>query len=74
MRSYEQSYKNMGHKLSRFYVNNYDIIAVEALHIRNMVKNRRLAQKILDASWGKFRQLLAYKAENELPAAVPPWG
>jgi len=29
-----------------------------------MVKNRRLAQKILDASWGKFLQLLAYKAES----------
>ena len=52
------------HKLSRFYIDNYDIIAVEALQIRNMVKNRRLAQKILDASWGKFLQLLAYKAES----------
>ena len=29
-----------------------------------MVKNRRFAQKILDASWGKFLQLLAYKAES----------
>ncbi len=52
------------HKLSRFYIDNHDIIAVEALQIRNMVKNRRLAQKILDASWGKFLQLLAYKAES----------
>jgi len=52
------------HKLSRFYVNNYDIIAVEALPIRNMDKNRRLAQQILDTSWGKFLQLLAYKAES----------
>jgi len=52
------------HKLSRFYVNNYAIIAVEALSIRNMVKNRRLAHKILDASWGKFLRFLAYKAES----------
>jgi putative transposase len=52
------------HKVSRFYINQYDIIAVEALPIQNMVKNRRLAQKILDASWGKFLQLLAYKAES----------
>ena len=42
------------HKLSRFYINNYDVIMVEDLQIRNMVCNHNLAQKILDASWGKF--------------------
>jgi len=52
------------HKLSRFYVENYDVICVENLNIRNMVRNHNLAQKILDASWGKFLHYLAYKAEN----------
>jgi len=52
------------HKLSRFYVENYDVICVEALNIRSMVRNHNLAQKILDASWGKFLHYLAYKAEN----------
>ncbi|MEM3798391.1 MAG: transposase, partial [Candidatus Bathyarchaeia archaeon] len=52
------------HKLSRFYVNNYDVICVENLNIKNMVRNHNLAQKILDASWGKFLQMLSYKAEN----------
>lgn len=52
------------HKLSRFYVNNYDFIAVENLNISGMVRNHNLAQKILDASWGKFLQILSYKAEN----------
>ncbi|MHA1836195.1 MAG: RNA-guided endonuclease InsQ/TnpB family protein [Candidatus Odinarchaeia archaeon] len=52
------------HKLSRFYVNNYDVIYVENLNIRNMVRNHNLAQKILDVSWGKFIQMLLYKAEN----------
>ncbi|MEM0172174.1 MAG: transposase [Thermoproteota archaeon] len=52
------------HKLSRFYVNNYDVICVENLDIKNMVRNHNLAQKILDASWGKFLQLLEYKAER----------
>ncbi|MEM3791029.1 MAG: transposase [Thermoproteota archaeon] len=52
------------HKLSRFYVNNYDVICVENLDIRNMVRNHNLAQKILDASWGKFLQLLEQKAER----------
>ncbi|MEM3532053.1 MAG: transposase [Candidatus Methanomethyliaceae archaeon] len=52
------------HKLSRFYVNNYGVICVEDLRIQNMVRNHNLAQKILDASWNKFLQLLEYKAER----------
>jgi len=52
------------HKLSRFYVDNYDVICVENLNIRNMVRNHNLAQKILDASWGKFIAMLSYKAER----------
>ena len=52
------------HKLSRFYVDNYDIICIENLNIKGMVRNPSLAQKILDASWGKFLQLLEYKAER----------
>jgi len=52
------------HKLSRFYVNNYDVICVENLNIRGMVRNHKLAGKILDASWGKFLQLLEFKAER----------
>jgi putative transposase len=52
------------HKVSRFYINNYDVITVEALQIRNMVKNRRLSQRIFDASWRKFLRLLTYKAES----------
>jgi len=52
------------HKLSRFYVENYDLIAVEKLNISGMAKNHNLAQKILDASWGKFFYYLSYKAER----------
>ena len=53
------------HKLSRFYVNNYDVIVVEDLSIRNMVRvGGRLAQSILDASWNKFMKILSYKAEK----------
>jgi len=50
------------HKLSRFYAINYDLIFVENLNIKGMVRNHNLAGKILDASWGKFLQLLEYKA------------
>ncbi|MGC8936043.1 MAG: RNA-guided endonuclease InsQ/TnpB family protein, partial [Candidatus Methanomethylicaceae archaeon] len=40
------------HKLSRFYVNSYDVICVENLNVKGMVRSHSLAQKILDASWG----------------------
>ena len=52
------------HKLSRFYVNNYDVIAVENLNIAAMARNHNLAQYILDTSWGKFLHFLSYKAEG----------
>jgi len=52
------------HKLSKFYAKNYKIICVEDLKIKNMVKNRNLAQKILDVSWGVFIRLLSYKVER----------
>jgi len=40
------------HKLSRFYVNNYDLIVVEALKIENMMRNHNLSAQISDAPLG----------------------
>jgi putative transposase len=52
------------HKLSRFYINKYDIIAVENLNVSGMVRNHSFTKRILDASWSKFFAMLSYKAEN----------
>ncbi len=53
------------HKLSNALVKSgYTSFAVEDLHIRNMVKNHRLADAIHNASWNRFIQLLSYKAES----------
>ncbi len=52
------------HKLSHFYVQNYDAMATEKLNSAGMARNHNLAQKILDASWGKFLRMLSYKAER----------
>jgi putative transposase len=50
------------HKLSRYYVNRYDFIAVEDLNIRGMLRNHKLSSSISDAAWNKFAEMLAYKA------------
>jgi putative transposase len=55
------------HKLSRYYINNYDVVCIEDLDIKSLVENNRshtLNRHILDASWSKFIQLLFYKAER----------
>lgn len=51
------------HQASARVIRDYDLIAVEKLQIRNMVRSN-FAAGISDAGWGKFVQMLAYKAEK----------
>ena len=50
------------HKLSRYYVDNYDLIATEDLDITGMLNKRGLNRGIYDASWKKLNMMLSYKA------------
>ena len=51
------------HKVSIDLIRNYDVICLEDLNIKGMVKDHRLSKAINDASWGQFVSMLSYKAE-----------
>ncbi|MGA3111989.1 MAG: transposase [Candidatus Bathyarchaeia archaeon] len=54
------------HKLSRYYVDRYDLVAVEDLNINGLVQinNSSMRKLMLDAGWGKFVNFVVYKAES----------
>ena len=51
------------HKVSTELIKKYDLIVLEDLNIKGMIKNHRLSKHISDVSWSKFIELLTYKAE-----------
>jgi putative transposase len=51
------------HKLTTRLVRENQTIAVEDLDVKNMMKNRKLALAISDASWGELVRQLEYKCD-----------
>jgi len=53
--------KDYLHKVSTEIVKNHDIISVEDLAVKNIMKNHKLAQAMSDVSLGTFYKMLEYK-------------
>lgn len=62
--------KDYLHKLSRRIVNENQVITVEDLHVKGMLKNHKLARAVSNVGWGMFVNFLEYKAAREGKAFV----
>ena len=49
------------HKVTTDLVRRFDLICMEDLNMRGLVKNHKLARSLCDASFGMFRSMLQYK-------------
>jgi putative transposase len=49
------------HKMTTTLVRDYDLIAIESLMPKNIVKNHKLAKAVSDASWGEVARQIEYK-------------
>lgn len=56
--------KDFHHKTSTALVTRFDVLKVEDLNIRGMVRNPKLSKAILDVAWGTFFAMIQNKAEN----------
>ena len=66
--------KDFLNKLAHRLVSENDLVAIEDLQVKNMVRNRHLSKSIMDAGWGYFRQRLEAKAveAGRTVVVVPP--
>ena len=63
--------EDFARKTASTLISSCDLIAYEHLQIRNLVKNRRLAKSISDASWGRFLMWVKYYGQvHAIPVMV----
>jgi len=50
------------HDVSNHLIDENQVIVMEDLNVKGMVRNHKLAEGISEVNWGEFRRMLAYKA------------
>ena len=55
--------KDWLHKITTYLIRSYDVIALEDLNVRGMVKNHNLAKAITNVAFGEFKRQIEYKAQ-----------
>ena len=63
------------HQLTTMLVERFDVIAIEDLNVKGMIKNHHLARAIADMGFGEFRRQIEYKAaqRGKTVIAVDRW-
>ena len=52
------------HKITNEITNRYDVICIENLNVKGMIRNHKLSKHIADVAWGELRRQLEYKSER----------
>ena len=58
------------HSVANELLSRYDTVFMEDLNVKGMMKNHKQAKSISDVNWGRFKQVLEYKAENNDKSVV----
>jgi putative transposase len=66
--------EDFARKQASALISSHDLIALEDLQVRNLVRNRRLAKAISDVGWSRLRRWVEYygRLHNVPVVAVPP--
>ena len=51
------------HKASRTFIDENQVLCVETLNVKGMIRNPKVSKRIADANWGEFVRQLKYKAD-----------